>query len=186
MASRNLERNTNMAENLNSGVEDVDVEEIGSDDDDSSDEPEVEVEEEEEDNLEEEPTEDYNVEAGERTDDDELQRLQLEEGENEVEGEEVQGEGEEVEEQEQELGEEIDLQGLSEALRVEADVLKSLVGVDERFPVVMSHFVQLLNAKTEIVDEYEATVRQFSVNLDTADQTLRELLACVCTHVGVL
>ena len=160
-------RKQNMADNVSSGVEDVDVEEIGSDEEASSDEQE---------DIEEEATENYNLEeGGEGTEDsDELQPLQLEEEEEEEEGEGEEGEGVE----EQELGGEgIDLQGLSEVLRVEVDVLKSLLGVDLRFPHVLNNVVRLLSEKTSLVDQYESTLHQFSENLTSADQTLRELLA---------
>lgn len=147
-----------------SGVEDVDVEEIGSDEEGSSDEQE---------DIEEEPTQNYNLEGDEGTEDsDELQPLQLEEEEEEEEG----NEGEDGEEKE-EVGEGIDLQGLSDVLRVEVDVLKSLVRVDQRFPHVLTHLERLLNEKTGILDQYESTLRQFSESLASADQNLRELLA---------
>lgn len=144
-----------------SGVEDVDVEELGSEDEEgSSDEQEV---------IEEEPTENYHLEVGEGTD--ELQPLQLEEEEEEG------NEGEDEEEQEEGVGGGIDLQGLSDVLRVEVDVLKSLLGVDQRFPNVLAHVERLLNEKTGLMDQYELTLRQFSENLAGASTTLRELLA---------
>lgn len=148
-----------MADSVSSGVEDVDVEEIGSDDEGSSEEQE--------------DTENYNLEeGGEGTEDgDELQPLQLE-----VEEEGEEGEGEEVEEQQEEEGEGIDFQALSDMLRVEVDVLKSLVEIDH-FPHVLNNVVQLLSEKTSLVDQYETTLHQFSESLSSTDETLRELLA---------
>lgn len=138
-----------------SGVEEVDVEEIGSDDEEgSSDEQEY---------IEEEPTQNYNLEESEGTEDGtELQPLRLEEEEG--------NEGEDREEQEEDVGVEIDLQGLSEMSRVDVDVLKSLLTVDHRFPHVLANIDRVLN-------EYAVTLQQFSDNLTTADQTLRELVA---------
>ena len=172
-----MQENKNMADSVStsSGVEDVDVEEIGSDEEGSSDEQE---------DIEEEPTQNYNLEGDEGTEDgDELQPLQLEEEEGNEEEEEG-NEGEDGEEKE-EVGEGIDLQGLSEVLRVEVDVLNSLVRVDQRFPHVLAHVERLLNEKTGILDQYESTLRQFSESLASADQTLRELLAFLVTFMLV-
>lgn len=139
----------------------MDVEEIGSDEEDSVNEPEAEEDEEEAEDV-------HVVEGGEE--EEEVEAVELEEDEEEEEEEE-----EGVQVHEQALGEELDLHGLNQLLGIELEVLESLANSDQRFSHVMSVFIQLLNRKTDLIEEYEATVHQFSENLSTADQALRKL-----------
>ena len=157
-----------------SGVEDIDVEKIGSDDEEGASYKQEYIEE--------EPTQDYNLEAviEGAEDGNELQPLQLEEEEG--------SEGEDEEEQE-EVGEEIDLQALGEALRVDIDVLQSLLGVNQYFPHVLANVEQILNEKSEEVAQYASTLQKFSDNLANAERTMREYLILIflsCFCVGVL
>ncbi len=148
--------------NTSSGIEEVDVEKICSDDEKG---PSYEQEE--------ESTQNYNLEGTE--DGDELQHLQLEEEDEDEEEEEEGSEGEDEEEQE-EAGEEINLQMLGEELRVDVDVLKSLLGVDQHFPDVLANLERVLNEKSGLVTEYARTLQQFSDNLTNAERTNSELL----------
>jgi hypothetical protein len=144
-----------------SGVEEVDVEKICSDDEKG---PSYEQEE--------EPTQNYNLEGTE--DGDELQPLQLEEEDEEEEEEEEGSEGEDGEEQE-EAGEGINLQMLGEELSVDVDVLRSLLGVDQHFAGVLANLEHVLNDKSRLVTEYAMTLQQFSDNLTKAERTNGEL-----------
>lgn len=138
-----------------SGVDDIDVEKIGSDDEEGASYKQEYIEE--------GPTQAYILEGAE--DGNELQPLQLEEEEEE------ESEGEDEEEQE-EVGEGIDLQALGEALRVDIDVL---LGVNQYFPRVLANLEQVLNEKSREVTEYESIMQKFSDNLTNAEQTRREL-----------
>ena len=140
-----------------SGVDDIDVEKIGSDDEEGASYKQEYIEE--------GPTQAYNLEGAE--DGNELQPLQLEEEEEEEE------ESEEDEEEQEEVGEGIDLQALGEALRVDIDVL---LGVNQYFPRVLANLEQVLNEKSREVTEYESIMQKFSDNLTNAEQTRRELL----------
>ena len=139
-----------------SGVDDIDVEKIGSDDEEGASYKQEYIEE--------GPTQAYNLEGAE--DGNELQPLQLEEEEEEEE------ESEEDEEEQEEVGEGIDLQALGEALRVDIDVL---LGVNQYFPRVLANLEQVLNEKSREVTEYESIMQKFSDNLTNAEQTRREL-----------
>ena len=141
-----------------SGVDDIDVEKIGSDDEEGASYKQEYIEE--------GPTQAYNLEGAE--DGNELQPLQLEEEEEE------ESEGEDEEEQE-EVGEGIDLQALGEVLRVDVDVL---LGVNQYFPHVLANLEQILNEKSREVTEYESIMQKFSDNLTNAEQTRRELVFC--------
>ena len=141
----------------------MDVEEIVSDEACSADEVDIE---EEEDGCGEDGTEEVDVEEGEvdelRTEDYEVERERVQVQEDEKTPEEAAGQ--------------VDVQGLSDILGVDAEVLKSLASADQRFTDVLNHCVEALNEKTDVIDQYEATVHQFSEDLSTADQTLRKLV----------
>ena len=167
-----------MAEN----VAFVDVEQVDSEDEDS--EYGEEVEEEEEDG----------VERGEEEGPERVQDAEEEEEEEEYDDEEesdaVQMHEQTPEGESQESEGMVDIQGLSIVLGIEHEVLESLATADERFSQVMSKCIQALNKKTDSLDQYEQTVKQFSENLSNADVVLRKLLAlckyvCMC-FVGVL
>lgn len=142
----------------------MDVEEIVSDEAGSADE--VDIEEEEEDGYGEDGTEEVDVEE------EEVDELRVED--HEVEGEEVHVQ--EHEKAPEEAAVQVDVQGLSDILGVDVEVLRSLASADQRFTEVLNHCVEALNEKTDVIDQYETTVHQFSEDLSTADQTLRKLV----------
>lgn len=140
----------------------VDVEEVVSDEAGSADEVDIE---EEEDGDEEEGNEEVDVEEEEE----EADKLRTEDREVEREGVQVQ-ENEQVPEEAAQM----DVLGLSDILGIDVEVLKSLASADQRFTQVMNHCVEALNEKTDVIDQYETTVHQFSEDLATADQNLRK------------
>ena len=168
-----------MAEN----VAFVDVEQVDSEDEDS--EYGEEVEEEEEDGG-----EGGEEEGPERVQD--AEEEEEEEYDDEEESDAVQMHEQTPEGESQESEGMVDIQGLSIVLGIEHEVLESLATADERFSQVMSKCIQALNKKTDSLDQYEQTVKQFSENLSNADVVLRKLLTLcmyVCTYicfVGVL